>query len=724
MSIKKKDSTKTLGIQKRYKQGSLRRTLLITLLSLTLIPIVSISIITIWGQYENSRAQIVNQLTSVAALKETHLLSWFHSLSSDLELVVANPSVRANISELIGSQHNEIVAASWRGVIEDTLKVALVHENKFDEIFIIDERGRVIISTNPKRDAHDFSDALFFQESLNAPFVQAPSYSPLYEEIVIFAAVPLYDGDDHLYGVLAGTATLETFNEFMLERVGLGDTGETYLVNADHIILTEARYMSNEEREKVFTWGVEEALHKKNNGYGTYPNYQDPPVSVLGVYRWVSDLEVALLAEQSEAEAFAKTYQNISIILSITLLAIIITVLVVFRVTGNIVTPLITLITIAKRATAGDLTQRISLNRNDEIGTLANVFNKMMLQLHKSIETLEDRVAERINEILRANTRLTYEVVERQHAEEDLRESQQRLSLHVEQTILAVVEWNLNFEVTEWNLGAERIFGYKKEEAVGQHAQFIVPETAYTEVEKIWEQLLKEKGGVRGSNENITNDGQVIYCEWHNTPLVSPEGEIIGVASLVQDITERKKNEKALKQASFELERLTLIDDLTQISNRRHFYTSLEKEWKELSRTRKKLSLIMCDIDYFKEFNDSYGHLMGDECLYQVAQVISQASKRPRDIIARYGGEEFVILLPNTGEKGAEAIVKSIQAELKTLSFFKKESTPIKAVTLSFGISYIIPSSKTKPEDLIDAADQALYEAKNNGRNRVAFKII
>jgi len=329
-------------------------------------------------------------------------------------------------------------------------------------------------------------------------------------------------------------------------------------------------------------------------------------------------------------------------------------------------------------------------------------------------------VAERTNEILGANTRLTHEVVERQHAEEDLRKSQQRLSLHIEQTILAVIEWDLDFNVTEWNPGAERIFGYKKEEAIGQHAQFIVSEKFYQEVENIWNQLLKRKGGRRNSSQNITNDGQVIYCEWYNTPLIDPQGKIIGVASLAQDITERKENEKALKQASLELERLTLIDDLTQIANRRHFYSHLQQEWKELSRRGKTLSLIMCDIDHFKEFNDTYGHLLGDECLYQVAQAISQASKRPRDLVARYGGEEFAILLPDTEKEGAEVVVKSIQTELKTLTLFKEQANPIKAITLSFGISYTTPSLKTKPEDLVDAADQVLYEAKNSGRNAVA----
>ncbi len=716
MSTKeKKDTLKPKALQYRHGRSSLRRTLLIILLLLTIIPLISISAITIWRQYENSRTQIINQLTSVATLKEAQLTSWFGSLAPDLGIVVANPSVRANIIELMGSQHNEIVAAAWERVILDTLNIALVHENKFDEIFIIDERGKVIISTNPERDAHDFSAQLFFKKGLDTSFVQAPIFSPLYDEMVIFAAVPLRDESNQIYGVLAGVAKLDAINEIMLERAGLGETGETYLVNTDHIILTEV-CDDQSLGTIIYTQGVNEALSKKN-GDGAYQNYQHPSHSVLGVYRWIPGLEVALLAEQDQTESFATTLQSIKVILGATLLTMIITILVVIWVTDWIVEPLIALTSIAVRATDGDLTQRITLERSDEIGTLANAFNKMIIQLHNSIETLETRVAERTTELLRANTHLTYEVVERQHAEDDLRKSQQRLSLHMQQTILAVIEWDPNSEVTDWNLGAEKVFGYKKEEALGQHANFIVPKSFHRELSKMWEQLFLAKSSTYNTNKNITKDGQSISCEWHNTPLIDQEGNVIGVASLVQDITERKEDEEALRQASLELERLTIIDDLTQIANRRRFYTYLQTEWKQLARTKTSLSLIMCDIDYFKKFNDTYGHLLGDECLYQIAQAISRAVKRPRDLVARYGGEEFIILLPDTKQEGAEKIVEAIQTEVKNIVSFKKQVNIIEPVTLSFGISCTVPSPENTSEDLVETADIALYEAKNSGKN-------
>jgi PAS domain S-box-containing protein/putative nucleotidyltransferase with HDIG domain len=136
--------------------------------------------------------------------------------------------------------------------------------------------------------------------------------------------------------------------------------------------------------------------------------------------------------------------------------------------------------------------------------------------------------------------------IERKRAEAELRENEQRLSLHVQQTPLAVIEWDKDFRVLQWNPAAEKIFGHPAEEAVGQHAAFIVPERFKEHVHQVWNDLMARKGGQRSTNENTTKDGRTIFCEWYNTSLVNSEGQVIGVASLAQDVTERKLSEEAL----------------------------------------------------------------------------------------------------------------------------------------------------------------------------------
>ena len=141
------------------------------------------------------------------------------------------------------------------------------------------------------------------------------------------------------------------------------------------------------------------------------------------------------------------------------------------------------------------------------------------------------------------------DITDRKLAEEEMRQSQQKLSIHFEHTPLAVVEWDLQFRVAAWNPSAERIFGYSREEALGQHASFIVPPQFREHVAKIWQELVRERGGVRSTNDNITKDGRTISCEWYNTPLVDESGRVLGAASLAQDVTERVALEERLRQS-------------------------------------------------------------------------------------------------------------------------------------------------------------------------------
>ena len=135
------------------------------------------------------------------------------------------------------------------------------------------------------------------------------------------------------------------------------------------------------------------------------------------------------------------------------------------------------------------------------------------------------------------------DITDRKRAEEEIRQSQQMLRMHFDHTPLAVVEWDMDFRVAAWNPAAELIFGYSRAEAIGQHANFIVPAKIRPLVEQIWESLIHQKGGVRSTNDNLTKDGRVISCEWYNTPLIDDSGRVLGVASLAQDVTERRRAE-------------------------------------------------------------------------------------------------------------------------------------------------------------------------------------
>ncbi|TWH40867.1 PAS domain S-box-containing protein/diguanylate cyclase (GGDEF)-like protein [Dulcicalothrix desertica PCC 7102] len=173
-----------------------------------------------------------------------------------------------------------------------------------------------------------------------------------------------------------------------------------------------------------------------------------------------------------------------------------------------------------------------------------------------------------------------------------------------------------------------------------------------------------------------------------------------------------------LQLANQKLQNLAMVDQLTQIANRRCFDSKLDYVWRHFLREQGCVSLLLCDIDYFKRYNDTYGHAAGDDCLRLVAQAFQQTVKRSTDLAARYGGEEFAVILPNTDSEGATQVAQEIHQAIQHLSIPHNASDVKPYVTLSIGITTLIPTSTMVPLNLIEAADQALYQAKAQGRNR------
>ena len=172
-----------------------------------------------------------------------------------------------------------------------------------------------------------------------------------------------------------------------------------------------------------------------------------------------------------------------------------------------------------------------------------------------------------------------------------------------------------------------------------------------------------------------------------------------------------------LVAANRQLLQLACLDGLTQVANRRRFDEYLNQEWRRLLREQQALSLILCDVDFFKAYNDTYGHLAGDFCLQQVANAIRQALKRPADLVARYGGEEFAIILPNTPIPGAFHVAEQIRTQIVALKVEHPKSLVNQYITVSLGIATTIPNYQSSPAKLIAVADEALYQAKAQGRN-------
>jgi diguanylate cyclase (GGDEF)-like protein len=200
------------------------------------------------------------------------------------------------------------------------------------------------------------------------------------------------------------------------------------------------------------------------------------------------------------------------------------------------------------------------------------------------------------------------------------------------------------------------------------------------------------------------------------TTLIFIVGSFLGlIISLLLDRAIRDNHR--IRVATQELERLANLDGLTQIANRRCFEAHLQQEWARAVREKNSLTLILCDVDHFRLYNETYGHQAGDDCLRQLALVLDRTAKRPGDLAARYGGEEFAIILPNTNTSGGIVVAYSIQESVAHLQLPQTGAGRKVEISLSIGVATVVPSQEISPATLTELSDRALYTAKERGRN-------
>ncbi|WP_051620343.1 sensor domain-containing diguanylate cyclase [Paenibacillus sp. UNC451MF] len=263
------------------------------------------------------------------------------------------------------------------------------------------------------------------------------------------------------------------------------------------------------------------------------------------------------------------------------------------------------------------------------------------------------------------------------------------------------------------------LLGYEPEALIGSNVFAMLHPDDFRFADELTEKSLNDVRIDLGSYRIRKKDGTYIWFETTARTILDNSGLNKEVITVSRDITARKHVEKQLRETNELLQKISTVDALTGVANRRGFDECLLKEWKQGSRMSTPLSLILVDIDFFKRYNDSYGHIEGDFCLKRVAESLKKAAKRPGDFIARYGGEEFVIILPSTDALGARTVAEHLreQVELLQIPHTRSEHSPY--ITISSGTATMIPNHDTEPSELFLRADKALYQAKQEGRNVV-----
>jgi diguanylate cyclase (GGDEF)-like protein len=241
--------------------------------------------------------------------------------------------------------------------------------------------------------------------------------------------------------------------------------------------------------------------------------------------------------------------------------------------------------------------------------------------------------------------------------------------------------------------------------------------------------VMPEMGGYevcqRLKSDALTQNIPVIFISVQNDPSTEARGLDVGGVDFiskpfhVRAVKARVRTHLTLKHQSDMLRSLALIDGLTGVGNRRHFDATLESEWRRCVRAGQPLSLILVDVDFFKRYNDHYGHPAGDACLQSVASVLKAGFTRSHDIVARYGGEEFVCILPDTPLEGAEKKANALEKAVRALGIAHEKSDVCGVVTISLGVATVHPAKGENSADLVASADAQMYLAKQSGRGQV-----
>lgn len=378
-----------------FRIGTIRTRLLMAFIGLVLLPVAATGGLSSTIGAASTRTRVGEALSAIGSLKVAEIKGWLDSLQLDLQVELARDRELQRLITLLTSAADsadfQAAYEAQRVRFQDTLSL----RQNFEELMLLDANGRIILSTDAAQEGKNRATENFFRAALAGPHLNPPTYAQSLDRFVIYAGVPVLNEFGVSIGVVVGRASLARLNAIVGERAGLGQTGETYIVSANFAILTALRY--SYDSRYMRTDGPANAIATEGTGVLLYDDYRGVPV--VGAYQWLPELRVALITEQDTAEAFQTSTATLTATGAATVLILVLAIAAALFLTRSIANPIARLASTAEQIAAGDLAVVAKVDRDDELGALAQSFNSMTEQLRSLIGSLEDRVAARTEEL-------------------------------------------------------------------------------------------------------------------------------------------------------------------------------------------------------------------------------------------------------------------------------------------------------------------------------------
>lgn len=606
------------------------------------------------------RQAAVDRLESASRQKETDLGLWVEERLRDLQFVtatVARHGLDAREAQILLTHLRDYMAA------QPDVREVLV---------LAPTGGRVRLSTEPAHVGGYRANYNFYTQGRMGPTVQSVYPSPESLRPILTVSMPVKNESGELLAVLAVHLGLERIDQIIRSRAGLGDTGETFLVDASNILVASGRKSSQTLGRQAHTEGIQRAL-AGGSGQGLYLN--DAGVPVVGVYRWLAPYQMALLAEMSQAEAFASAGRLALVTVLVGLAVAALLGLGVYVFSRRVARPILAVTRAATAVAGGDLSVRAPVMTRDELGNLAKAFNAMTADLSDLYSRLEMEGRER-GAILQSS---------------------------FDGIALADRSGTLIYD----NPGMQRLFGYSVREVASLAALadriFASPEDRQAFVVNLMSDMTQESPPERVF-PFLHRDGGQSWCRMKVSRM--PGGHVVINA---QDVSALKVSEERVRH-------MALHDALTGLPNRQLFADRLEQALRRARRNSTGVGLVYVDLDRFKELNDTFGHAHGDRVLMETALRL-KACVRGSDTVARLGGDEFVLLLPDVAGPGdAQAVAEKVLESL----YDPQAAGGKMFLGASVGLA-CYPEHGNDQDSLLGRADAAMYAAKRAGGN--AFRM-